>query len=235
MSATLAATRRRVQNLIGDRNPDRRSVNSIRLDEIIEKNVHLIAGRIILPREPVTTGVTLVAGTYDYSLTGEIALVSRVVDNTRGDELIFLDFDELNRRFEQDTSDPVESGTTGFWTTWEDSSQVTRLRIAPTPSAAGTLRVYHAVEPAALNVNTETTAIPFPRMLLRGLEAMCAAEAASLLSEDELAILKLSPGVVGIWNSQANQAIRDHNQRQLGKGRRQEGILRKTSRFGYWA
>ena len=232
MSATLATTRFNVQQLLGDNNPDRRSVGSVRLNEIIKANAHTIYGRIIKPRESITTQAT-VAGTYDYSLSGETSPVAQVFLNSTGAEMAFVPFEIFNARYRQETDDPMASGTPGEYTLWEGTNNALRIRIGPTPGAVDSLKIHRSLMPSFSSPPDDADNLNFASDLLRAIEFAAAADCASLLGEDELAILKLSPAAGAMWRAKSSQAVRDYNVRASANGFRQDGVVRLRN-FRWW-
>lgn len=225
MSITRAAVRARLQELLGDMNPDARVVGQFRYNEVISRNMNMLASRSIRPRETELT-VAVVAGTYDYTLdvTKTIATVSSVYDYTNWWELEFLEFEAFNRAFRENTVNPPISGRLSHYTLWETAGQLGTLRVGPMPNAATSLRVHYGILPAALA--SESTAIPFTLELQRALESFSAAELISTLGDERLQKLGLSRSVVGLWQAQGQQALRDHNKRQGSMGRVNRGVLR---------
>lgn len=232
MSQTLSQTRWNVQQLVGDNNPDRRSVSFVRLNEIVKNNAHSMFSRIIKPRDTVVS-VTVSAGTYDYSLSNEVGNVAQIFLNSTGDELAPLPFEILNARYRQDTDNPSASGTPAEYSLWEGVNNATRIRIAPTPSAGGTLKVHRSTIPVFSSPPADADSIPFALDLLRALEMACAADSLAGLSEDELAVLKTDRSAASMWRARADQALRNYNVRASANGYRQQEVIRARTRWAW--
>ena len=229
MSATRSVVRGRIQELIGDVNPAERVVGQFRYDEVIGRNMHLLGARCAMGRDSVVS-VTLVAGTYDYAVHATLQYrdVSQVFLNDDGAELGFVPREQFDAYYLQDTADPVSSGTPREYTVYENTSSLTRIRVGPTPDAAGTLKVHASSIPALLTSDGAT--IPFSLELLRALESQCAAEIVLMLGQDALAKLGLDRAVAQKWTAEVDRTVRAYNQRVHDLGTRQNRILRYGGR-----
>lgn len=229
MAATRAVVRGRIQEILGDVNPSERVVGQFRYDEVIARNMHLIAARCVLPRDSVTS-ITLVANTYDYAAhaTLQYQSITQALLNSTGRELNYVPMEQFNAYYRQDTAEPRESGEPREYTIYENTSNLVRVRFGPTPNASDTAK-FHATSLPAL-LTADSSSIPFSNDLLRGLESACAAELVLALSPDALAKLGLDKSVAGAWTAQTERAIHDHNVRQQAMGRRQNHILRHRGR-----
>ena len=229
MSATRATVRGRIQEILGDVNPSERVVNQFRLDETIGRNMHLIAGRAMMPRDSVTS-VALVASTYDYSLSASLTyqMVEQVLLDSTGREIAFVPFAQFNAYYRQDTAQPIGTGTPQEYTLYETTTNILKIRFGPTPSASDTAKVHAAAVPALLTA--DSSVIPFAHTLIRGLESACAAEIVLALSDEALGRLGLSRGVARKWSADAEGAIHDYNVRQRRMGAQQNHILRGGGR-----
>lgn len=230
MAATRAVVRGRVQEILGDVDPSNRVVGQFRYDEVIGRNMHLLAGRVQMPQDAVAS-ITLAAGTYDYAVHASLQYltVAQVFLDSDGQELEFVPRDEFNAYYRQDTSQPRSSGTPREYTVYEAATtSLLRMRFGPTPDATDAAKVHASSLPALLS--TDSSSIPFSNELLRGLESMCATEIALSLSPEQAARLGLDKSVVRKWSDDADEAIRTFNVRQRNLGNRQDRILRHGGR-----
>lgn len=229
MAASRAVVRGRIQELIGDVNPAERVVNQFRYDEVIGRNMHLLGARCAMGRDSVAS-VTLVAGTYDYAVHASLQYrdVSQVFLNDDGAELGFVPLGQFNAYYLQDTADPRSSGTPREYTVYENTSSLLRIRVGPTPDAAGTLKVHGSTIPVLLT--SDSASIPFSLELLRALESQCAAEIALMLGPDALAKLGLASTAAQKWTAEVDSTVRAYNRRIHDHGSRQNRVLRHGGR-----
>ena len=229
MAQTRAVVRGRIQELLGDVNPSERVFGTFRYNEIIGRNVPMLAVRCMMPRETVVS-LALTATTYDYTIAAstDATGVSQVFLNSTGDELGFVPFEQFNAYYRQDTAEPRDSGTPREYTLSENTSNVTRIRIGPTPDASDTAKIHIERIPAALTA--DSSSIPFAEDLMRGLESLCAAEVVLVMSPEQRARLGLSPDSVSKWLGDADRVVHDYNVRQRRLGSNQNGVLRHGGR-----
>lgn len=217
MSATRSVTEANIRLLIDDSNPDDYAISSVRLHQVVQGEMQLIGSRMALPMEAVTS-VSLVAGTYDYTLTGIVADVRQVMLDSNGRALDPLTLEEMNRNYYQDTTPGTGRGTPRYYALYETSAQLSRMRVAPTPNASDTLKLYHGLIPAALSADSST--IPFSAPLLRVLERSAAAECVAMMSPEDRAKRMIGIESLTLWREMAEQGFRDENWRLriLGSG-----------------
>jgi hypothetical protein len=239
MAATRAVVRARIQELLGDVNPAERVVNLYRLNEIINRNMQVVAAQTIRPTE-LATAITLVNGTYDYAIVtvDETQTVDQVFANgagvalATGAELKLRTFVDMCSTYKQDTAAPVASGIPLHYTVYEKSDNVVTLRIGPTPNAAAvTARVSLIVRATGLITlpTTDASSIRFNAVLMRGLEAACAADVVEMLDDASLGALKISRGWAASLRRQAQEAIAAHNFRDEGLGRRHSDFTARSA------
>lgn len=234
MSETRATVRGRVRELLGDVNPAERVVGQFRYDAVMDRQYQIIASRTLRAKEH-DIAVTLIAGTYDYTVgtVGETQSVEQVFLDADGVELQYLPLSVLNSRFRQDTTEPADRGTPRHYSTYDNTSQVVKIRVAPTPIDSGALSVVGSSNPVL--GTSEGSAILFTEGLIRGLESACAAEIILMLDDAMLARLGLSRGAGVLFREQAEAAIREHNLRQRRLGRGQNHVVRHGSSWlGAW-
>lgn len=211
MSATRSATEDIIRLLIDDHDRDDYAISSIRMAEIIQGQMQLLGAQTHLPMEAVTS-VALLAGTYDYTLTGVVGDVRQVIDNATGMELTPVTLDELVSTYRQDTAVPQGSSNPPlYYAVLETSAQLSRIRVAPTPGASGTLKVYYGIVPASLSADAST--IPFSAPLLRVLERSCAMECVASMSREDRAQRMISADVLSIWQNSVSEGLRAENLR----------------------
>jgi hypothetical protein len=231
MAATRAVVRARIQELLGDVNPAERVVNLYRLNEIINRNIELIAPRVACPMR-VAVSVTTEAGTPDYTASAsfEAQTVEQVFMNASGEELKLITFAEMCSNYRQDTATPVASGTPLYYTVYEKSDNVATLRIGPTPNAILVMKV-HATSLTVLPTEDGSPGgdIYFNAVLMRGLEAACAADVVEMLDDASLGALKISRGWAASLRRQAQEAIAAHNFRDEGLGRRHSDFTARSA------
>src|SRR6185503_5296046 len=89
------------------------------------------------------TQLTLSAGTYDYTTSLANLAIRQVMRKSDGGEVFRIPLEELNARYRQDTDVPVDrSAYVIHYALYETNTQLTRLRVGPTPSATATLLLY---------------------------------------------------------------------------------------------
>ena len=221
MSQTRLVTEQNVRYLIDDLDPDDYAISSVRMHQYLQGQMQLLGGRMILPMEAVTS-VAVVAGTYDYTLTGTVGDVRQVLWNANGLVLEPLSFDELNETFRQDTALNYTATVPMCWALYETSAQASKLRIAPTPAASGTLKVYYGVIPASLTADSST--IPFSAPMLRILERMVASECVTVMSPEDRKRRMIGTGVVAMWQRATEMGIANENFRMRTQGALQSRI-----------
>lgn len=206
MSATLAATRSNVKRIIGDVTPSNPAAGDDQYDRAIEGNMHFIGNQVGMGQAWVTSAITLVSGTYDYTLPGsveyaqilDLRLVSQGWMLTR----VTLEQMELLRRgpaANQSQGDPTR------YALWEDASQGVNVRLWQQPNKIDTIDLLRSVIPAVLS--TETSSIPFSMSLLRVLERFAAVEIVSGMTDESLAIAKKTRGVISVWEKMAERML----------------------------
>lgn len=220
MSATRSATELEVRRLIDDLDPDDFAISSIRMHSMVQGQMHLLAPRTVLPMEAVTD-VALLASIYDYTLTGIVGDIRQAILNSTGLALDPMNLEDLNAQYRQDTAQAAGTGTPRAYALFETSAQASKMRVAPTPSASGTIKLYYGIIPAALSA--DSSAIPFSAPLLRILERMVASECVAAMSEQDRAKRMIGVEVVPMWRAMADQGLRDENfrLRVLGGGTQQ--------------
>lgn len=237
MASDRETVRGRIKELLGDSNPSEPIFGEFRYNDIINRNVYLIAGRATMPRTSVTS-VSLVASTYEYTVASTVAQsVGQVFLNSNGDELNPVPWEQFNAYYKQDTAVPRASGTPREYTMREDTSNTLRFRFGPTPNATDTAKVHLSILPATLA--SDTTAIPFANDLVRALELTCAAEVVLVMDKARRQAAGLSPDVASKWLAASDAMVRDYNIRQAKLGTRQDHIYRgggrRTHSFWGWA
>ena len=214
--------------MIGDVNPSETVLNDFRINDVIGRNVHLLATWCDLPRSTVSS-ITLANGTYEYTIASTTAkAVGLVLLNSTGDELGFVPWEQFNAYYKQDTAEARDAGTPQEYTLRESVTNVVTFRFGPTPNASDSAKVHLSVLPAELT--SDATSIPFADDLRRGLELMCAAEIVAALDDDQLKRLGVSKAIVPVWTAALNRVVRDYHRRQANLGARQNRILRSGGR-----
>lgn len=214
MSQTRSVTSYNIRLLIDDLDPDDYAISSVRMNQYIQGQMHLLGNRMVLPMEAVTS-VAVTGGTYDYTLTGTAGDVRQVFWNSTGQELDRLSFEDIVSQFLQDTS-VSSTGTPAYYSLYETSAQASKLRLAPTPAASGTLKIYYGIIPAALT--TDASTIPFSAPMLRVLEKMVARECLGIMGPDDLKRRMISKDVIPLWTQQIEQGISYENFRMAAMG-----------------
>jgi hypothetical protein len=223
---------------VGDMDSANPVVSMFRYNVIIERNKQLISAQCQLPSEAITS-VSLVSGTYEYTLSSQTARdVTLVLLNSTGDELAFVPWEEFNAYYRQDSADPRASGTPREYTIRESSTNTTLVRFGPTPNATDSAKVHVSLlavtEGVSLPSTThDTTVIYLPNDLIHGLISRCCAEVVLMLTPEKRALLGLSADVAAKWLDEAKQVIKDFNVRQGRLGGRQNRILRYDRRRAF--
>jgi len=221
MSATRTATEMNVRYLIDDLDPDDYAISSVRMHQYLQGQMQVMSTRLILPMEAVTS-VAVTGGTYDYTLTGIVGDVRKVLWSETGRELARMTFDDICSAYLQDTDEAV-SGEPCAYALYETSAQASKLRLGPTPDASGTLKLYYGIIPAALT--TDASVIPFSAPLLRALERLTAAECVAVMSGQDKQRRMVGPESVRLWREMAEQAIVNENYRMRSMGALQSRIV----------
>jgi hypothetical protein len=242
MGDTRATVRTRIRESVGDMDPMNPVVSMFRYNAVIERNKQLISAQCQLPSEAIST-VSLVSGTYQYTLSSESAKgVTLVLLNSTGDELFLVPWEQFNAYYRQDTADPRANGTPREYTIRESSTNTTLMRFGPTPNATDSAKVHVSLLAATESVSlpsttADTATIYLPNDLIHGLVSRCCAEVALMLSPEKRAALGLSADVAAKWLDEAKQVIHDYNVRQGRLGSRQDYILRyggRRARHAFW-
>lgn len=222
MSATRAITELRIRRLLDDLDPDAYAISSVRMHDLLDIEMQLLASRAVLSMEATVT-ITLVAGTYDYTISGILSNLRQAVLNSNGFPLTPLPLEELNATYFQGTAQAVGRSTPRYYALFETSAQASKMRVAPTPVAADTINLFYSVVPTALS---DTTNIPFSAPLVRVLELSCATSALSMMSPEDRQQRMLGPEAAGRWAQMAEQGLRDENWRQrVASGALQHSIV----------
>lgn len=105
--------------------------------------------------------ITAVAGTQEYTMPTTVHRVHRVEYKRTGDSQIYpleyRDFNNLDAVWW--TSQSITQGTPSFFTMWGFPPSL-KLVVYPTPSTAGTFKVFYFREPATLVNGTDVAEIP---------------------------------------------------------------------------
>lgn len=221
MSQTRAVTEMNIRYLLDDLDPDDYAISSVRMHQYLQGQMHMLAARMVLPMEAVTS-VSVTAGTYDYTLSGTVGDVRKVLWDATGQELVRLSFDDICSGYLQDSTASVTRGIPIAYALYETSAQASKMRVAPTPVSSGTLKLYYGIVPAALTADSST--IPFSAPMLRVLERLTAAECASVMSPADRQRRMLGDGAAALWRQQAEQALANENFRMRTMGALQEKI-----------
>lgn len=212
MSATRSATEANIRLLIDDNNPDQYAISSVRMHQFVQGEMQLIAARTFLPMESVLS-VPLVAGTFDYTLTGIVGDVRQVVRHTDGIPLQRQTLDYMVGMWRQDSAAQVGTSPQPLdYAILETSAQLVRIRLGPTPSSSAvSVDVYYGVMSASLTADSST--IPFSAPLLRALERACASECVAVMSRADRDARMIDVASVGLWRELSEQGIREENLR----------------------
>lgn len=227
MATTRLAVRNRVYEMLGDPNPAERVVSEFRYNTSIERNMYLVAAKANMPRSAVSS-TSLVADTYEYTISNTAQHVGFALLNSTGTELAPVPWEQFNAYYRQDSSSPRVSGTPKEYTVREDVSNDLIIRVGPTPDASDTLKVNLSVLPALLT--TDAISIPFSEELTRALDLFVAGDVVASVSDELLAKLGVSRSAAGLWMDQGEKAVRDYNRRQSRLGERQNRIARHGAR-----
>lgn len=233
MSQAYVDIRDRIRRLIHDVDPNRPAIGTLSMNAMIEGKSIEYAGRSFRHDESVQT-VTLVAGTYDYTLTGEIFGVQEVLRNSDGYSLTRRTMEYMNEHYRQDTSNPVSRATPTDYGIFElqgttdASAQRVRIRVGPTPptGTTETLKVYSQIIPS-LQVsydyygddNTSVGSadnifgVKSDNFIVEAVVHAVAADCVLLLNEEERKRLGISTQIVPVWQKSAENALKAHNWR----------------------
>jgi len=228
LSQTRATVRGRIKELLGDVRPAEPIFTQFRYDECINRNIQMFMGRAIA--QDTTLTVSLVAGSYDYTVTaiiGEVKSAWQAFLSGTGAELTYLPLEELNNLYHQESSAAAASGDPAYFSLYESTTQVWKVRVAPTPASSGSLILYQSV---TLDLPTsEGSSIAMDEQLIRALECAVAADLIETADQATLQAGRISRAAVPTFRLQAEQGLKDHNQRRMGMGRRQNYVLRRRA------
>jgi hypothetical protein len=206
-----------IRLLTNDVDPSAYAISDSNLHGMVSAGMQHMAARTFLPQEEVLT-LTMVPGTYDYTLTGISGDIRRIIRNSDGVELGQMTMEQLNARYRQGSSNPAEADAPTDFAPFETSAQVSRIRVGPTPVVSDSLDVYYGVIPSALT--DDASLIPFSEPLLRALERAVAARCVSAMSETDRKRRMISDAAIAQWLTMSDQAVREENLRMriMGSG-----------------
>jgi hypothetical protein len=215
MSQIALTTHHNIRLLIDDLDRDTYAINPHRLSLIIRRKVQLLTARTFQPLVTPTT-IALVAGTFDYTVTGTPNSIRQLILNSDGTPLERLPLPELNAIYKQDTLGAAGRGTPRHFAMYELNTQVNKIRVGPTPSAADTLDIYYDIYPASNvgNPDTASSDVPFGDIMLAALEKSVAAECVLAMDDADRKRRKLSREYAGALAAEAEALIAAENWRQ---------------------
>lgn len=112
---------------------------------------------VVLDRDDIAA----VSGTQEYSLPSDLLRIYRVEYTRTGDNQIypleFKDFNNLDGVWW--TSQSITEGTPAYFTTW-GMSPTAKLKVYPTPSSAGSFKVFYYRTPTTLVADGDIAEIP---------------------------------------------------------------------------
>ena len=221
-----------IRYLIDDLDKSNYAISSVRMVQMMNGAMQSIAGRTVIPFEDVYD-IDLVAGTYDYSLSGIEGAIHNVWLAITGMDLERMTFDDMVAEFKQDTSNAYPQGRPRYYSLHETSGQLLKIRVAPTPNTLAsfdTLKVRHSLIPNALTV--EASAVPFSDTLLRAFERQVAAECVLAMSPDDRKKRMIGMEQVRDWLEMVEMGIREENFRQrVASGATQDRIMEVTDQW----
>lgn len=237
MSQTALVTAMNIRILIDDVGADQRAINTLRLYALIQSRAQSLSARAFQHTVTTPTTINLVAGTYDYTVTGTPKSIRQVILNSTGGELLRLPFEEMVRRFKQDSAVAAGRGTPVYFSEYENTQTASgaygtaptrKIRFGPTPIATDAADVYYTIMPAPSVGNTlaGSSEIPFSPLLLKALEKAVAAECVAMMDDADLARRKLHRGMAQAWRAESDQIVREENWRQRLVNGTQSHVIR---------
>lgn len=223
MAETVSVVRRRIRLTIDDMNPNDTAIDSERMNNLMQNRMHFMAQEVGLGPSWVTGAVSVVVGTYQYTLPTSIQYerVTAVQLNSQEWQLERVTHSEFLAL--RDGSGDVQGPPTHF-TLFEDTTQQVNLWLFPTPIVTDTLNVMRAQVPAALSA--EGTSIPFSSPLMAAFEKAVAIDAVLLMDAEERERRKAVLDVIPTWNQEVRRAIRLERVR-IGNLRRSDRVPEK--------
>jgi hypothetical protein len=218
-----------IRLLIDDNDKDSYSISGPTMIQLMNTALHMLANRVMMEDEALLT-VQLVAGTYDYTLTGIAGPVRNVFLSPYGLELERMEWDEITVLYRQDTAAPAGSGVPSEYALVETSAQASKIRVAPTPSSLGAvaMKVRYSIIPAALTAETST--VPFSQSMLRAFERQVASMCVALMSPEDRKRRMLGVEQVKGWQEMVESTVREENWR-MRLGSTQDAIMEYTDQW----
>lgn len=216
MSGTLGTSRNRVRVLIHDTLTGNLAVSDERLNQMID-SANLQVGNVLGYSDTwLTSAVTLVAGTTEYSFTaGEyqtLTILRRASDKRMLRKQTMRDLEALRDGAATDTR-----GSVTDYALYETTGQLIKLRVYPTPSAADTLDAFVSTTVTALSADSD--AIPHSRGGVQALEYMVAAECVGSMTPEDLMDRHLSPATAAIYAKRSADLLAMEKERRTSERR----------------
>lgn len=223
MSQTAAVTALAIRRLIDDLDKSDYAISSVRLANIVQSKVQMLATRLIQPMvaSPPTT-ISVLVGVTDYTVLLTVAGIRLVTLKTLGYPLEPTSFEIITDMFRLDSDHPWEGTPPTHYAPYKTNTQLDRIRIGPKPTAALTLNVYKDTFP--LDGAGDGSAVPFSTLMLRALEKACALECVATMSAKDREKRMISTDVLKLWAAEVDQAIKDENWQQRMAGGSQERV-----------
>lgn len=210
MSETRAVIRDEIRQMLSDNSSDNPAWTDERINRAITRHMRIIGNEVLMGKAWVTSAVTTVVGTADYTLPTGVEYA----------QILSLKLLPFNSYLRPQTIEWIElarqgatlgQGIPNAYALWEDTSQVVNLRLWPIPNAIYTIDLERSIIPGALTSDSAT--VPFSENLIIGLEYRVAAEMAGIGTDEQLQVAGLGPNAGAAFSSMAEQVIRRERER----------------------
>ena len=210
MSETRAVVREEIRLMLGDTSSSDSSFSNEQINRAIQRHMRLIGNEVLQGQAWVTSAITTVAGTSDYTFPSGVEYAQILTLKLQPYNAVLrpvtLEWIELSR---QGTT--LGQGVPYTYAIWEDTSQVVNVRFWPVPNSNYTVDVERSIIPAALTA--ESSLIPFSENLLLGLEYRVASEMLASADDNVMQQLGLGPNTVAFYSATADRVIRKERER----------------------
>lgn len=217
MSATLAATRRKVRLLMRDTNQQDYAIGSDSLDTIILRHALEVGGDTGLGEAWSTVATLSDTGSTDFAASLSSQQLARLhqlrIASTGG--IITRVSDGYMENLREATT--IAVGEPVYFVQIEGTTQGVTLRFWPRPTEAYTVEGLITLEPS--QALADTTVLPLSDMQLRIVELSSAAEGLASLVEEELAKIGMSQSVVPLWERSAERLRKEEKWRRATQKR----------------
>lgn len=210
MSETRAVVREEIRLMLGDTSSSDSSFSNEQINRAIQRHMRLIGNEVLQGQAWVTSAITTVAGTSDYTFPSGVEYAQILTLKLQPYNAVLrpvtLEWIELSR---QGTT--LGQGVPYTYAIWEDTSQTVNLRLWPVPNAVYTIDLERSIIPAALTAETST--LPFSENLITALEYRVAGELLAHADDNVMKQLGIGPMLIQSYQQTADRAMRKERER----------------------